>query len=276
MSWFKRHGSVKGEVPQTSPKMPSHQQQGAPASTGSVVGRPRSGTDPDTCLEVFKSHWLQAVTIMNKTNMSSAGVKRISLTEEVNAISQHLDQMMMLLVEEEGSDGNGQGPVLQYLLSEDILEKILTWSNRGGEHVDRLRLTQLKTYDMLISQANQLLLIHKPVIRPLMKLLAACADHPNNAMETHVILLLHQLCVCVTKNAQILELLFSASSDHGPARFLMFSLLIPYVHREGVIGQQARDALLLIMALSARHEHIGKYIANNSDFCPVSTNLSFF
>lgn len=281
MSWFKRQGSVKGEV-RSSPLHQPHVGHQAPpqgpqvppqgqAPQGSVMSRPRSGTDPDTCLEVFKSHWLQAVTIMNKTNMASAGVKRNTLTEEVNAVSQHLDQMMMLLVEEEGSDGNGQGPVLQYLLSEDILEKILTWSSRIGEHIDRIRLSQLKTYDMLISQANQQLLIHKPVIRPLMKLLAACADHPNNAMETHIVLLLHQLCVCVTRNAQILELLFNASSDHGPAKFLMFSLLIPYVHREGVIGQQARDALLLIMALSSKHESIGKYIANNSDFCPVST-----
>ena len=92
-------------------------------------------------------------------------------------------------------------------------------------------------------------------------------------IEKHLILLLHQLCVSVTQNTHILELLFNASSEQGPAKFLMFSLLIPYVHREGSIGQQARDALLLIMALSARHENIGLYIAENSDFCPVSYPL---
>lgn len=63
----------------------------------------------------------------------------------------------------------------------------------------------------------------------------------------------------------------STDTDHGPARFLIFSLLIPYIHREGPVGQKARDALLLIMTLSARHPHIGHYIANNSDFCPVSS-----
>ena len=80
---------------------------------------------------------------------------------------------------------------------------------------------------------------------------------------------MHALCVCVTQNTQILELLFNAGAEHGPAKFLVFSLLIPYVHREGVIGQQARDALLLIMALSNTRQSIGVYIAEHSDFCPV-------
>ncbi len=84
-----------------------------------------------------------------------------------------------------------------------------------------------------------------------------------------MILLLHQLCVCVTQDSRLLELLYNSSSDHGPAKFLVFSLLIPYVHKEGSVGQDARDALLLIMALSSRYDSIGKYIAENSDFCPV-------
>ncbi len=281
MSWFKRQGSSKGEVRTESSPM---KQQVAPHAKNkrhtpvtSMVQRPRSGTDPDTCQEVFKSHWLQAVTIMNKANGASLSTKRSGLQDEVDTVCQHFDQMMSLMVEEEGEghSGHGQGPILQYLLAEDIMEKILTWSSRVGESTDRLRLQQLKTYDMLISQANQQLLIHKPIIRPLLKLLAVCAEHPSKVIEKHVILLLHQLCVCVTQNTHILEILFNASSvsDHGPAKFLMFSLLIPYVHREGNIGQQARDALLLIMALSSRHEHIGSYIANNSDICPVSETL---
>ena len=34
-------------------------------------------------------------------------------------------------------------------------------------------------------------------------------------------------------------------------------------------GQQARDALLLIMQLSNRNESIAKYIVENTNFCPV-------
>ncbi|KAL1427483.1 hypothetical protein MTO96_017197 [Rhipicephalus appendiculatus] len=79
----------------------------------------------------------------------------------------------------------------------------------------------------------------------------------------------------LSQHPDLLEVFFSASSNQGPARFLIFSLLIPFVHREGAIGQQARDALLLCMALSQKNESIGLYIAENSNFCPVlATGLS--
>jgi hypothetical protein len=36
-----------------------------------------------------------------------------------------------------------------------------------------------------------------------------------------------------------------------------------------ISGQQARDALLLIMQLSNRNQSIAKYIVENTNFCPV-------
>lgn len=57
---------------------------------------------------------------------------------------------------------------------------------------------------------------------------------------------------------------------------MIFSLLLPFVHREGGIGQQARDALLLCMALSASHTSVGQYIAQHSNFCPVSSLFLFY
>lgn len=51
--------------------------------------------------------------------------------------------------------------------------------------------------------------------------------------------------------------------------FIIFSLLIPYVHREGSIGHQARDAMLLCMSLSQKNNNIGEYIAYHSNMCPV-------
>ncbi|TMS23106.1 Protein FAM160A1 [Larimichthys crocea] len=44
---------------------------------------------------------------------------------------------------------------------------------------------------------------------------------------------------------------------------------------EGTVGQQARDALLLIMSLSAENERVAKHVAENTFFCPVlATGLS--
>lgn len=51
--------------------------------------------------------------------------------------------------------------------------------------------------------------------------------------------------------------------------FILFSLLIPYVHREGSLGHQARDALLLCMALSQKNSNVGIYIAQYSSICPL-------
>lgn len=59
------------------------------------------------------------------------------------------------------------------------------------------------------------------------------------------------------------------SEDQGAANFLIFSLLIPFIHRVGLVGQQARDALLLIMSLSAENQRVAQHIAENTYFCPV-------
>ena len=287
---FKRNKAVKTNLPyklqnhvsptgRTLPGLPSlarttQNAGGAATSSTAMDTAPRPpSSDPQACLEVFESHWQQAVTIMlkNSSVSSTATLKgRSPQADEVSAVTHYIDQMMLLLVDEP-SEAQAQGPILQFLLSDDILEKLLTWCIQNTEFCDKLRLHQLKMYDMLISQSQQALLIHKPVIRPLLKLLSSCAEHPDAGVERSLVLLLHQLCVCLTRMPALVELFFSASLDQGPTRFLMFSLLIPYVHRDGDVGQQARDALLLIMSLSSKDDRIGKYIAENSDFCPVSS-----
>ena len=173
-----------------------------PASASS--SRAKEVVDPETCLEVFKSHWLQAVTVMNRTNMSSAGARRTGLLEDIEAVCRYIEQMINLLIEEQPPD-KGRGPIFSYMLSEDILDKILTWSSRCGEHQDRLRLRHLKMFDRMISLSPQQLLCHKPVIRPLLNLLSQSAEHPNKEFENCAIHLLHHLCVALTQHTEMLE-----------------------------------------------------------------------
>lgn len=81
----------------------------------------------------------------------------------------------------------------------------------------------------------------------------------------------HQVCVTMARQPVVLEMLFRAApAQQGSTNLLIFSLLVPFIHRDGAIGQQARDALLLVMAASASHEAVARYIAENSYFCPVS------
>lgn len=133
----------------------------------------------------------------------------------------------------------------------------------------RVQVEQLKLYEMLISQARQPLLRHKPVLTPLLRLLSVCAEPASAPLENSLVLLLNQLCVSVAREPAILELFFHSHTDQGPANLIIFSLLIPFIHHEGARGQQARDALLLIMAMSASNRAVAQSITDNSYFCPV-------
>ncbi|XP_061164150.1 FHF complex subunit HOOK-interacting protein 1B-like isoform X2 [Saccostrea echinata] len=263
MSWFKRGRNDSKASGQSS--------------DDSVEARSRADTDPQTCLEVFQNHWKQALSIIKRGNGSSNS--QVCSTDEQEAVLQNVEQMINLLVGEVGLDENGQGmpgPILHYLLEEDIFEQFCNWCHYNSMNGDKLKCEQLRIFEQLISQSQQLLLIHKAIIQPLLRLLYLCAEGSKTSdIESRLVLVLHQLCVCISQETVILESFFNASTNHGPTKFLIFSLLIPYLHREGKVGQQARDALLLIMTISARNPHIGLYIAENSDFCPVlATGLS--
>lgn len=193
-------------------------------------------------------------------------------------------------------------PLLDYLLMESILDKLFQWSLTVGEFTNCIKLEQLKLYELLVSElCHQSILFQTALIRPLLHLLSTCKDCAPLEVEKRLVNLLSTLCLLLSQNAELLELFFVNEStsrtnitrsmdevkqspafkkrlsylDSAESRFLIFSLLISYVHRDGTIGQQAREALLLIMSLSRKHEAIGVYIAENSDFCPVlATGLS--
>lgn len=243
------------------------------------------------CLEVFRTHWKQAYAIIER----NGSWQNPPTADDVTGVINNLEQMITLLLQEaqqsttcltngtSNTDAEPTGSLLSFLLMEGCLDKLLSWSMRAGEFISILKLEQLKFYEILVTNCHQDLLFHKPVVQPLLRLLASCGDCASQEafmvekreMEKRLIILLNTLCVCLTQFPDLLQVFFGASPDHGSTRFLIFSLLIPFVHREGAIGQQARDALLLCMALSRRNESIGVYIAEHSNFCPVlATGLS--
>ncbi|XP_036708247.1 protein FAM160A1 isoform X3 [Balaenoptera musculus] len=181
--------------------------------------------------------------------------------------------MLFLLIEEQARDA-AMGPILEFVVSENIMEKLFLWSLRR-EFTDETKMEQLKMYEMLITQSHQPLLHHKPILKPLMMLLSSCSGTTTPTVEGKLVVLLNQLCSILAKDPSILELFFHTSEDQGAANFLIFSLLIPFIHREGTVGQQARDALLFIMSLSAENSMVARHIVENTYFCPVlATGLS--
>ncbi|XP_030017406.1 protein FAM160A1-like [Sphaeramia orbicularis] len=255
------------------------------------------GVDSETCMIVFKNHWAQVVKILEKHEPGRSGSGALSFLsapvsggplrlgpippDEASAVQNYVEHMLFLLMEEEAGQGGAMGPILEFVVLEGVMERLFLWSLRR-QFTEDMKLEQLRMYQMLLSQARQPLLHHKPVLRPLMMLLASCAGAGGGAgadsggeVEAELVLLLNQLCVALVKDPSVLELFFHTSQDQGAANFLLFSLLIPYTHRQGSVGQQARDALLLIMSLSASEPRVAQHIAQNTYFCPVlATGLS--
>uniref|UniRef100_A0A3P8UXT5 Protein FAM160A1-like n=1 Tax=Cynoglossus semilaevis TaxID=244447 RepID=A0A3P8UXT5_CYNSE len=257
------------------------------------------GVDPETCMIVFKNHWTQVLKILEKhepgrssvaafsflsghsTSSSSGGLRLGPIpADEASAVQNYVEHMLFLLMEEEAEKGGAMGPILEFVVLEGVLERLFLWSLRR-QFTEDMKLEQLRMYQMLLTQGKQPLLHHKPVLRPLMMLLASCAEPgadsggDGGVVEAELVLLLKQLCVSLVKDSSVLELFFHTSEDQGATNFLIFSLLIPYKHRQGSVGQQARDALLLIMSLSASEPRVAQHISHNTYFCPVlATGLS--
>ncbi|CAL8383934.1 unnamed protein product [Arctogadus glacialis] len=260
------------------------------------------GVDPDTCMMVFKNHWTQVVKILDKhepsrcgalsffSGLSGAspgasgggGVLRLPTipSDEASAVHNYVEHMLYLLMEEEPGRGGAMGPILELVVVEGVMERLFLWSLRRHFTVD-LKLEQLRMYQMLLIHARQPLLHHKPILKPLMVLLASCAENTTDGggqveqVERELVSLLQQLCVSLVRDPSVLELFFHSTQDQGAANFLLFSLLIPYTHRQGPVGEQARSSLLLIMSLSALESRVTQHIVEHTYFCPVlATGLS--
>ncbi|XP_060909106.1 FHF complex subunit HOOK-interacting protein 1B [Labrus mixtus] len=251
-----------------------------PGSRSGLSAAPSSPctADPETCLMVFENHWRQVSWVLEQPEPSSS-------SDDLTAVRNHTDQMLCLLAEErpaESSDSSASvslmGPILELVVTENILECLVQWHLRRGLDPDSQG-ALLKLFEMLIGQSQQPLLQHTAVLHPLLRLLGACADPElgcPSGLENSLVLLLNQVCVSMARQPVVLEMLFRAApAQQGSTNLLIFSLLVPFIHRDGAIGQQARDALLLVMATSASNEAVARYIAENSYFCPVlATGLS--
>uniref|UniRef100_A0A8C5ECD3 FHF complex subunit HOOK-interacting protein 1B n=1 Tax=Gouania willdenowi TaxID=441366 RepID=A0A8C5ECD3_GOUWI len=235
--------------------------------------------DPETCLMVFENHWRQVSWVLEQHDS-------LSSSDDLIAVRNHTDQLLCLLAEElpaevpEGSSASvpPMGPILKLVVTKSILERLLQWHLRRGLDPDSQG-ALLKLFEMLIGQSQQPLLQHTAILHPLLRLLGACADSElgcPSALENSLVLLLNQVCVSMARQPVVLEMLFRAApAQQGSTNLLIFSLLVPFIHRDGAIGQQARDALLLVMSASASNESVAQYIAENSYFCPVlATGLS--
>ncbi|XP_055907885.1 FHIP family protein GJ17503 isoform X2 [Eupeodes corollae] len=294
MSWLRssplrqsltRNGSSSSATTATASISSSGGNSGGNQSTTSLSSlnkqRPidsATDCDPRACYDSFCKHWQQAYEIIQRADNQKAPTH-----DDVLGVVSHLDYMVTLILVElhhcnkislPSANSSPPAPCLEFLLSENLLDKLYEWGIITGRYSNAVRLEQLKLYELLVSHSRHQLLCHEPFLRPLLKILDSSQGEifPPD-LEKRLVILLNQLCVVLMQNVHLLDLFFFSSEQHKQGQystnFIIFSLLIPYVHREGSLGHQARDALLLCMALSQKNSNIGTYIAQYSSMCPL-------
>lgn len=236
--------------------------------------------------ETFERHWDQLKGITNNNTVPSP--------DDVVAVINLLNQMTALLALELaalsdesdlpslgssnqydsllGSEPSSLGinPCLDILLTENILSHVLAASRMpiSQDQQDQLRLEQLKMYEVLLDQTSaraRSLLGHQPFLKPLLEVLNELSQSEKlcNESQDHLVMLLNQLCSRLRDSMEMIEVFFNVKED----KFVIFSILMRFLHSDGHVGSQARDALLLCISLSKTHEGIGRFIATGTDFC---------
>lgn len=178
---------------------------------------------------VLRQHWKHILKIFQKPLIDQ---------DDINHIILHFQYSINLLTDEV-TQQNRPGPVLLYFIAESLFDTIFIWSLSCPEYASELKYHQLRSFEQLLGRSQHELLFHKQIFKPLLNLLRSCESSSSTSLELiekHMIVVLNQICVSITKNPTLLEFCFDISAQHGPSRFIIFSLLIPFVHRDGIIN----------------------------------------
>lgn len=196
---------------------------GGLSTTSSLRQRPidaATDCDPRACYDSFCKHWQQAYEIIQRSDPT----QRLPSHDDVLGVVSHLDFMVTLLLVElhhcnkitlpTADAAPPPAPCLEYMLSENLLDKLYEWGCTTGRYANAVRLEQLKLYELLVSHSRHQLLCHEPFLRPLLKILASSQGEifPPD-LEKRLVILLNQLCVVLMQNVHLLDLFFFSAAQ---------------------------------------------------------------
>ena len=227
--------------------------------------------------EDIESHWRQ---------LDEITANGITDPFDVVDIKKHLSAMGKLVAEERPHSSGRTGDCLEFLLSEDVIEKVYTLSLRERTYSKDLRLCILNFFVELLS-SPQPLLIHQQVLRPLTKLLHVLEENKDEEITAALVPVLHQICVILNDNPSLLDLFYMDGRKTSQSKCLIFALLITHIHETDnnitanllnnsdsrSVASCSRDAVLsfLSMAKKIQHKGLSAFIINDTSFCPVSS-----
>ena len=191
----------------------------------------KSKSQQTVSYEVFKDHWKQAQAIFTKSLVSDDDIEIVKnnltqmiflLMDELNTIANltlNSNKMNMSIDSAAEINNKFHGPIWSYLINSNIFETVYLWSLSYPEYLYDLKCEQLKYYESLINhmQSNEQtnLLLYSQLYKPLFSLLNHCSTHTSEEIEKHVIAILNQLCVCICKNANLLNIFFDTNNNNS-------------------------------------------------------------
>eukprot|EP00092_Neocalanus_flemingeri_P054502 GFUD01064198.1.p1 GENE.GFUD01064198.1~~GFUD01064198.1.p1 ORF type:complete len:887 (+),score=170.61 GFUD01064198.1:94-2754(+) len=256
---------------------------------GSTQDQEQKLQDCGIFYQTFTHHW---VACRDRIHDYEPLSDRVS--DDILTVAAQLEQMLQLLQLELGANNNSnhntspmsdssptETSILDMVLSDkdNILAQIVGWTKSiPYNQSDQLLVLEIQFCEVLLSckRSGQTVLSHVKMLHPLLSLLDIIntlpqGHEPSVNLQSSLLGLVHTLCVLLMENPSLLDL-FTCNDN---PRFILFSLLTPYLHKPGQQGQQARDSLLLCISLSSRNSNVENYISDHSNFCPIlATGLS--
>lgn len=173
------------------------------------------------------------------------------------------------------------GPILDKFFTEQILERVLDWAIQLTDSLKSIcQLAIIRIFEMIVSDShsqNHCLLVHKPILNPLFRLcewfqradvywrVSKSENKKTSESEKQFVILLNQICTKLVEDRTLLHFFFHSD------QFIVFTELIPFLYSSVDTGQLARDAVLLILSVSAEDKSIAEYVTERTSFCQVLT-----
>uniref|UniRef100_A0A5K4ERH5 FHF complex subunit HOOK-interacting protein C-terminal domain-containing protein n=1 Tax=Schistosoma mansoni TaxID=6183 RepID=A0A5K4ERH5_SCHMA len=233
-------------------------------------------------IQELHDHWANCKSLID---VKDDGVHSIS---KIDTVFYHVSKIILLVVDEHSSDaleGNKlvEGSYLETIIKCNIFELLLIWIEANPTPKDDksictrdvLRRHLITTFEQLITQSKQNVLLYRPILQPLCQFLFKLSSQLRPSYDQIYGHLLHEVCILLCRNFQLLEFSKELCKEIFNQPYMIFSLLVPLVHRNDPLGDSARDSLLIIFGLSNKDDSLGQYLAYESDICPIlATGLS--
>ncbi|XP_008184399.1 UPF0518 protein GJ17503 isoform X2 [Acyrthosiphon pisum] len=228
--------------------------------------------DLSACFDSFNKHWQQTFEIIDRFQTSKGVIKY----DDIVAVINHLNQLIkLLLLDVQSAKSTNQSRCLEYFLRNQLLGKLYSWSLKTDRFKNYLKMEQLKVYGVLLSELRgHQLLSDDSILNPLILILNSYdGDCLSVEIEKHLVTVLRQFCVLLSHQPSILCNILKDNTKNS--KCVILSLLMAFIHRDGSIGEEARDALLIFVSLSRQNDTLANIITSKSNVSPVlATGLS--